>query len=330
MSDIKISVIIPVYNVEKYIHECIDSVLNQTYKNIEVILVDDGSPDNCGAICDEYAQKDKRIRVIHKENGGLSDARNAGIKIASGQYTVFLDSDDFWTDACGIQKLAERLPITKSDVLNYTYHKFYEKNGLMTGSAFVGDTMPLDINERDKQLDYLTSRSLYIASACNKAVKTELLQTISFKKNMVSEDVEWCARLMRKAKSLDFVNIDFYCYRQRAGSISQEISQKTCNDLKDAIIGCVNVMQENCSDDNEYLGRYTAYQFSTFVAVQAFAEKMPVDCIEQLKKVKWVLKYNSHSKKVRMVYYGVSIFGLKLFCRIIKLTKSLWDRMRKV
>ena len=330
MSDIKISVIIPVYNVEKYIHQCIDSVLNQTYKKLEIILVNDGSTDSSGVICDEYTKRDKRIRVIHKENGGLSDARNAGMKIASGEYTVFLDSDDFWTDSCGIEKLVERLSITKADVLNYTYHKFYEKDGLMTDSSFLGETMPLDINERDKQLDYLTSHSLYIASACNKAVKTDLLQTIPFKKNMVSEDIEWCAKLLREAKSFDFVNLDFYCYRQRAGSISQEISQKTCNDLKDAIIGCVNIMQENCSDNNENLGRYTAYQFSTFVAVQAFAEQTPVDCIDQLKKVKWVLKYNSHSKKVRMVYYGVSVLGLKLFCRIIKFTRVFWDRMRKV
>lgn len=77
-----ISVIVPVYNVEKYINKCIDSIINQTYTNLEIILVDDGSPDNCGKICDEYAKKDKRIKVIHKENGGLSDARNAGIDIA--------------------------------------------------------------------------------------------------------------------------------------------------------------------------------------------------------------------------------------------------------
>ena len=90
-----ISVIIPVYKVEKYINRCVESVLVQNYHNIEVILVDDGSPDNCGIICDKYAETDSRIKVIHKKNGGLSDARNAGLDIATGQYICFIDSDDY-------------------------------------------------------------------------------------------------------------------------------------------------------------------------------------------------------------------------------------------
>ena len=91
----KISIIIPVYNVEKYLRRCLNSIINQTYKDIEIILVDDGSTDNSGKICDEYKEKDNRIVVIHKENGGLSDARNAGIDIAKGKYIGFIDSDDF-------------------------------------------------------------------------------------------------------------------------------------------------------------------------------------------------------------------------------------------
>ncbi len=90
----KISIIVPVYNVEKYLKECIESILSQTYKNIEIILIDDGSTDNSGKICDEYLKKDSRVKVIHKENGGLSDARNTGIEIASGKYIGFVDSDD--------------------------------------------------------------------------------------------------------------------------------------------------------------------------------------------------------------------------------------------
>jgi len=96
MANPLISIIVPVYKVEQYLHTCVGSVLNQTYKNWELILVDDGSPDNCPQICDEYAAKDKRVRVIHKENGGSSTARNAGLDIATGDYVSFLDSDDFW------------------------------------------------------------------------------------------------------------------------------------------------------------------------------------------------------------------------------------------
>ena len=90
-----ISIIIPVYNVEKYLKECVDSVRKQTYKNLEIILIDDGSKDNSGKLCDELAKEDNRIKVIHKENGGLSDARNVGIENATGEYIQFIDSDDF-------------------------------------------------------------------------------------------------------------------------------------------------------------------------------------------------------------------------------------------
>ncbi|MCF0156053.1 MAG: glycosyltransferase, partial [Veillonella sp.] len=91
----KISVIVPIYNVEPYIHQCVDSIINQTYKDLEIILVDDGSPDNCGKICDEYAAKDDRVKVIHRPNGGLSAARNSGLDVATGEYIAFVDSDDY-------------------------------------------------------------------------------------------------------------------------------------------------------------------------------------------------------------------------------------------
>lgn len=91
----KVSIIVPVYNVEKYVERCIESIIKQSYKNLEIILIDDGSKDNSGKICDEYAQKDNRIKVIHKKNGGLSDARNTGLNIADGEYICFIDSDDY-------------------------------------------------------------------------------------------------------------------------------------------------------------------------------------------------------------------------------------------
>lgn len=99
-----ISVIVPVYGVEKYLKQCVDSIVNQTYKNLEIILVDDGSPDNCPQLCDEWVKKDKRIRVLHKKNGGLSDARNAGLHISTGDLVLFVDSDD-WVEP----EMAEKL-----------------------------------------------------------------------------------------------------------------------------------------------------------------------------------------------------------------------------
>lgn len=111
--------LIPVYNVEKYLHQCVDSVLAQDNKDYEIILVDDGSPDNCGKICDDYANKYSQIKVIHKENGGLSDARNFGIKVAKGDYLIFLDSDDFWKGTEVLSDLSKIVDIKPVDVVLY-------------------------------------------------------------------------------------------------------------------------------------------------------------------------------------------------------------------
>ena len=171
----EISVIIPVYRVESYLAECVDSVLGQNYPSFEVILVDDGSPDRCGTICDEYARRDHRVKVIHKENGGLSDARNAGLAVASGDYVLFLDSDDYWKDSGVLGRLAERISLTNADLLNFSYQKYYEDTG--KSESYFSETQamphPLALPE---QLGWLTDRGLYIASACNKMIRRELLE----------------------------------------------------------------------------------------------------------------------------------------------------------
>lgn len=99
---VKFSIIIPIYNVERYLETCVNSILTQTYSDYEVILVDDGSPDRCGELCDHYAESDSRVKVVHKVNGGLSSARNAGLDIAMGEYVIFVDSDDYWDDTIGL------------------------------------------------------------------------------------------------------------------------------------------------------------------------------------------------------------------------------------
>ena len=126
-----ISVIVPIYNVEQYLENCINSILNQTYRNLEVILVDDGSPDNCGKICDRYSDKDPRIKVIHKLNGGLSDARNKGIDTAEGEYLTFVDSDDTILPEM-IDKLYQRIVIDQSDLAFCGYQQVNQKGDVLS------------------------------------------------------------------------------------------------------------------------------------------------------------------------------------------------------
>ena len=129
-----ISVIVPVYNVEKYLDKCIQSIVDQTYTNLEIILVDDGSPDNSGAICDEWAEKDNRIKVIHKANGGLSDARNAGLDIATGEYIAFVDSDDY-IELDFYDKLYNVIKATNCDISICNLRKVYENNNVSVNNC---------------------------------------------------------------------------------------------------------------------------------------------------------------------------------------------------
>ena len=124
-SMISFSIIVPVYKVEQYLDDCVNSVLSQSYKNFELILVDDGSPDSCPQKCDEFQLSDQRVKVIHKKNGGLSSARNAGLDIASGTYIAFLDSDDFWDDLEALEEIACRLQETEADVMLFPAKKYY-------------------------------------------------------------------------------------------------------------------------------------------------------------------------------------------------------------
>ena len=325
---LKISVIVPVYKVEKYLRQCVDSILKQTNQNLEVILVDDGSPDRCPQICDKYAAKDSRVTVIHKTNGGLSDARNHGVKIATGDYGIFIDSDDYWYDHGALDYLVNRIEKSKPDTLSFPY--LYDDEG--SGRKFVkfGNTcnMPVLLSSKEEQLRYLIQKGLYIASACNKMIKMELLKRIPFERGKVAEDVLWCAKLLCEAKNFDYVNYCFYCYRQRKDSIAHNYTEKVLEDLRDAIFGCCNIVQECPENIKPFVGCYAAYQFSTFIAVQSFMKKFPAQCVRDLQNYSKILRFNQSSAKVRMMYRGARIFGLYNWCLLIRATRLFWDSRR--
>lgn len=321
----KVSVIIPVYNVEKYLKQCVDSVLNQSYQDIEVILINDGSTDACPEICDEYKKKDARIIVIHQENGGSSSARNRGISVMTGEYVMFLDADDYWDDVDAVKRLIERVLKTNPDVLNYSYKKYYEDTEKKIPQFSEVGKRPLEMDDKKGQLDFLTKDFLYIASACNKMIRAEVLSKhMKFEEGKSSEDVEWCARLLVTSKTFDFVCENFYCYRQHATSTTHTFGEKSCVDLKNNILGCIRIAENATSEIQEYIYRYTAYQLSTFVAVQALASKCPSECIEELKPYQWLFKYHGRNKRVTCLYIIDKVIGLRNMCILMRLTKKLW------
>jgi len=220
------SIIVPVYKVEKYIAKCVDSILSQTFEDYELILVDDGSPDTCPEICDGFAENDKRVQVIHKTNGGLSDARNSGVSTARGEYIIFVDSDDYWDDSCALEKLKQQIEKYDADVVTWRYKKFYEGTGALTAPG-------KDMNISLEFGDQIESRN-FISSANTKVIKRDLFanNNLSFNVGVHSEDVEWSARLILVANKIIPSNLDFYIYRQRDGSLTHSIREKSIKDLE--------------------------------------------------------------------------------------------------
>ena len=219
-----ISVIVPVYKVEQYLPKCVDSILNQTYRNLEVILVDDGSPDTCGVICDAYAEKDPRVKVIHKENGGLSSARNAGIDIAQGEYFGFVDSDDwiepemYETLYSGIQKYDAKV----------AYGGRYDVDG-KTGGRIVG--LCPEKEECISGIEMLGRTFLWDrcdSAAWDKLYHRSLFDEIRYPQGFNSEDIAIFYKLMELTDKVVMCNKPLYNYLHRPNSITTaKLSDKT-------------------------------------------------------------------------------------------------------
>ncbi|MBR2883464.1 MAG: glycosyltransferase family 2 protein [Clostridia bacterium] len=197
-----VSIIVPVYNVEKYIHQCIDSIINQTYKNIEIILVDDGSPDNCGKICDEYAEKDSRIKVIHKENGGLSDARNHGIDAATGDWLMFVDSDD-WLHNHTVEKLHDAVNRYGVSVSICNYKE-------TSGESPCVDT---NINaELWTPKDLYLEKQVQATIACGKLYHKNCFNEIRYPVGKIHEDEFVTYRILFAQEKIAFIDQPYYAY----------------------------------------------------------------------------------------------------------------------
>lgn len=221
----QISVIIPIYNVEKYLSDCVESVLKQTYTDLEIILVDDGSQDASGQICDDYAKQDSRVQVIHKKNGGLSSARNAGIDQATGQYFFFLDSDD-WIAENALELLYKEIKSTGSDLAlcNMQYVDEQGKN-LENQSAYRAYCMNNELwTQEDFWKHYKGVGHIVCVVACNKLYKRELFIGKRYAEGKIREDEAMIHHMISGCQKIVCVNAKLYFYRQRDGSIMNNVN----------------------------------------------------------------------------------------------------------
>lgn len=215
----QISIIVPVYKVEPYIRRCLDSIISQTFIDWECILVDDGSPDNCGKICDEYAKKDSRIIIIHKDNGGLSSARNAALDIAKGDYIMFVDSDD-WVESDFCEVAMDNLIKKKADIVVFGLNNIYYDNLeiVKTESHFTSRPRYVSISEAIKEL--ITKEDVICNFVWNKIYKRTLFNGIRFPVGREYEDQATTYLLMMKAQTIFVSDEILYNYVKRIDSIS--------------------------------------------------------------------------------------------------------------
>lgn len=209
-----ISVIVPIYNVEKYLKKCIDSILAQTYKNYELILVDDGSPDNCGRISDEYAKKDIRVSVIHKQNGGLSSARNAGLEISKGEYIVFIDSDD-WIDNNYLECLYKDLKNNDADISVPAFCLSYENGRHHIDSRIQGKK----VFSTEQSLECFLFNGYLTPCVASKMWKKNLWKDIKCPEGKLFEDQYTTYKLIMNANRVVYDRSIYYHYFKRNGSI---------------------------------------------------------------------------------------------------------------
>ncbi len=305
----KISVIIPVYKVEDYLERCVKSVINQRYKNLEIILVDDGSPDRCPEICDDLAKQDKRIKVIHKDNGGVSSARNAGLDIATGDFVTFLDSDDWFldsfSDVCENLKEDDEYVITPGINFNLDYSK-YQK---------------LKFQKEENFHEWI------INSSCAKLMSRKSIGDLRFLTGVIiGEDMEFSCKVLVECANVRFVDIAFYHYvNDRDGSAMNNTSAKYAqNSITSTAKIIENTRSYNLNKNIEET--LVSYYSENLFGVFRFYSRSNKNERKELKKlIKGNIELFSYNKKKskKMFYILLKLFGVGFTAGLLNLLRKL-------
>ena len=316
----KFSIITPVYNTSEYLDECIKSVVNQDYVDFEYILIDDGSDDGSEAICDEWAAKDNRIVVEHQIHSGAAVARNKGLELASGDYILFIDSDDYWLESNVLSLINARLTETAPDVLCFNYCKEYSNNTL-SKAYYSAQTMPVD-SDSDYIFDFFLKNHIWGASSCNKAVKRELIDSnfIRYTPDSVAEDIEWCFNLMVYSDRIDYINDVILSYRQHEGSSSKTITFEKIQSVCDILCNLKNELSSVDGYKNAVLTDYLGYLTASLLADVSKLKNVELskEFVSGLNEL--MSSFNDvYNKKAKLVFMLERRIGLKGVIFLLKI-----------
>lgn len=332
----KVSVVVPVYNTEKYLRECIDSVLKQSFKDFEIVIVDDGSKDGSPQICDQYAEIDTRIKVIHKKNEGLSMARNDGLAHAKGEYVCFLDSDDFWIEDNSLSLLVDFADMHNGvfSYIEFNRSRYYPSEKTFAPCPSFPDTLEGG-GDASNVIKELINKGIFPMSACTKFIRRDFLvsNNISFIKGIFSEDIPWFLDVLRNAEHPIYY-LDTYIYGNRAEvstSLTSTFSTSKYQDVLGIIDNQIELIKGDkwAEDVKESLYSFLAYRYCILLAQYAqFKKQLPVDLKVRTKKLKNMLKYDIHPK-VNIANKIYKFFGLELTAYVLSVYMRKRDIIKK-
>ncbi len=309
---ILISVIIPIYKVERFLCECLDSVLGCSYRNLELILVDDGSPDGSPQICDEYAARDSRVRVIHKSNGGAGEARNCGVRVATGEYVVFVDGDDYWGDSGALEAAVEELErLAEVDLLCFDCATLSQSGALKMRAPY--DVERVNGRSKVEALSYFVDEDRLMVTPWSKIVRRGLLvdNNIEFRSGIRSEDYDWTLQILLHSRVICAFERNFYVYRVWSGSVTSNISRSHIFD----ILSIVEEWSERIPSDVEseqeenLFFDILAYIYGVLVSLVYIAPEK--ELLRRVKSYAHLLDWNRNRKvrKVSLLYRIVGFGG---------------------
>lgn len=328
----KISFIVPVYKVENFLRQCVESIVSQSYKNKEIILVDDGSPDNSPELCDKLTSEYDCVVVIHKENGGLSDARNVGLKNATGDYVVFVDGDDFWRHEDDLEKLVAKLNENHNvDFVGFNCSYYYPVSDRFSPWVEYDYDLSNPVHG-NIAIQKLVASGTVPMSACLKLIKRELLlnHNITFEKGQIHEDIPWFINLLEKSNSCLFLNEYIYAYRQNVvGSITNSINEKGFNCLLDIVKTEYYKLESRkfSQESKDSIKSFLAYELSILMMeVHLLPESQRENARNEIKSLCGLLKY-TQNPKTRLVSKMYKLVGFSITEKLLRLYN--WYRVRK-
>lgn len=304
-----VSVVIPVYNVKLYLERCVQSVLCQTYRDLEIILVDDGSTDGSGELCDTIAQRHKNIMVVHQENQGLSGARNSGIRKATGDYIIFIDSDDTWLLDDGIEQILQSMD-NRTDMVAFKVVHIYGNHQSLTADYDLENIKKLSTAE--DLFAHLVSTQQFNMSACPLIIRRQILidNDVFFPIGIISEDVFWSMKLWQHLQKVKIINLNFYGYQHHEASMTTTVSIRVYKSYDKIFSYWKTQCDAGCKNANAiriYMANMWVNRGYGYFNIKSFERP---EALQILKKHADLLKYGI-TPKSRRVRKLVKLFGVK-------------------